>query len=342
MSALSEALDSVRAKIARYRGKDLNEQNTKTALIDPVLRALGWDVGDLEEVQQEYKRRPKDKPVDYALLLLRTPRLFVEAKGLEQNLTDRKWANQIMGYATVAGVEWVVITNGDEYRIYNACAAVPIEEKLFRAVTLTDENSAAEQTLSLLSKERITDMESLWKAHFVDRQIRALLESLFSADPDPSFIRLVKKRIPELSTKDVRGSLRRVQAGFDFPVDTSSVVTPQRGKKRKRPKGDRSPKMLGVSLGDLIQAGLLKPPLKLFRHYRDRTLEAELQPDATVSFEGKSYKTASTAADFARGTITGRRMNTNGWKFWQFRDEEGKPVELDAPRQEFLKRQAKQ
>ena len=92
MSALSEALENVRAKIARYRGKELNEQNTKTALIDPVLRALGWDVGDLEEVQQEYKRRPRDKPVDYALLLLRTPRLFVEAKALEQNLTDRKWA----------------------------------------------------------------------------------------------------------------------------------------------------------------------------------------------------------------------------------------------------------
>jgi predicted type IV restriction endonuclease len=78
----------------------------------PVLRALGWDVGNLEEVQQEYKRRPRDKPVDYALLLLRTPRLFVEAKSLGQNLSDRRWANQIMGYATVAGVEWVVITNG--------------------------------------------------------------------------------------------------------------------------------------------------------------------------------------------------------------------------------------
>ena len=126
MSALSEALSKVKAGLARYKGRQVNEQNTKTALIHPVLRALGWDVGDLEEVQQEYKRRPRDKPVDYALFLLRTPKLFVEAKALGQNLSDRKWANQIMGYATVAGVEWVVISNGDEYRIYNACAPVPI------------------------------------------------------------------------------------------------------------------------------------------------------------------------------------------------------------------------
>ena len=114
MSELTQVLDSVREKLRRYQEHAVNEQNTKTALIDPVLRALGWDVGDLEQVQQEYRRRPRDKPVDYALLLLRAPRLFVEAKALGQNLNDRRWANQIMGYASVAGVEWVVLTNGNE------------------------------------------------------------------------------------------------------------------------------------------------------------------------------------------------------------------------------------
>jgi hypothetical protein len=172
MTELSEALESVRKKIARYQGKQMNEQNTKTALIHPVLRALGWDVGDLDQVQQEYKRRPRDKPVDYALLVMRTPRLFVEAKALGQDVSDRKWANQIMGYATVAGVEWVVITNGDEYRIYNACAPVPIEEKLFRTVHVSHNDSPVEETLGLLSKGRISDneIEILWNAHFVARQ----------------------------------------------------------------------------------------------------------------------------------------------------------------------------
>ena len=37
MSELSEALESVRKKIARYEGKQMNEQNTKTALIHPIL-----------------------------------------------------------------------------------------------------------------------------------------------------------------------------------------------------------------------------------------------------------------------------------------------------------------
>jgi predicted type IV restriction endonuclease len=45
-----------------------------------MLQALGWDLYDPEEVNREYRRRGADNPVDYALLLLRTPRLFAEPK----------------------------------------------------------------------------------------------------------------------------------------------------------------------------------------------------------------------------------------------------------------------
>ena len=117
MNALHDVIALIRKRIARYQGESINEQNTKATLIAPLLRALGWDVEDLEEVHREYRHHPSDNPVDYALLDLRTPRLFVEAKALGRDLSDRKWANQIMGYAGVAGVEWVVLTDGNEYRI---------------------------------------------------------------------------------------------------------------------------------------------------------------------------------------------------------------------------------
>jgi hypothetical protein len=45
-----------------------------------VLRALGWDVEDVEEVAREYKGKKQDKPVDYALLVMREPRLFVDRR----------------------------------------------------------------------------------------------------------------------------------------------------------------------------------------------------------------------------------------------------------------------
>ncbi len=164
-SSLSLAIADVRRRIQRAGSKGLNEENTKATLLEPLLRALGWDIEDVDEVAREFRVKSRDKPVDYALLVLREPKLLVEAKGLGENLDDRRWANQIMGYAAVAGVEWIVLTDGNEYRIYNTHAAVRVEEKLFRSVRIGDEGELVESTLKLISKAelRTNRIEALWR-----------------------------------------------------------------------------------------------------------------------------------------------------------------------------------
>src|SRR5262245_66279344 len=112
---LREAIKDAVGKIRKYQDRTLGEQNTKASLIDPVLEALGWDVRDPDEVYREYKPTSKDSPVDYALTILRKPRLFVEAKGLGETLDDRKWSAKSLGYGTVADVEGGVLTGGDGY-----------------------------------------------------------------------------------------------------------------------------------------------------------------------------------------------------------------------------------
>lgn len=183
----------IAGRIEKYGPKVINEQDTKATMVQPVLRALGWEVEDLEDVQREYKQRPKDKPVDYALFLLRTPKLFVEAKALGQNLDDRKWANQIMGYASVAGVQWVVLTDGNEYRLYNSHATVPIDEKLFRTVRISDDPDASADTLALLSKDRIreNEIDVLWKAPAPDAcQSRVTMDRAY---PTPNLPRQTRR-----------------------------------------------------------------------------------------------------------------------------------------------------
>ena len=108
--SLESVVDNLRKKILGFRDRMelIVEENTKGALIEPLLSALGWDIQELDEVHREYKRKSKDKPVDYALFLQREPRLFIEAKALGEDLTNRKWASQIMGYAATAGVKWCV------------------------------------------------------------------------------------------------------------------------------------------------------------------------------------------------------------------------------------------
>ena len=344
---LAETLAEVRRRIAACDGKDMNEQNTKAALIDPVLLALGWDVGNLEEVTQEYKRKSLDKPVDYAMLLLRMPRLFVEAKALGQSLDAPKWANQIMGYAAVAGVKWVVLTNGDDYRIYNSCVAVPIEQKLFRSVKISDENSPTERTLGLLTKDGIreNEIEVLWDAQFVDRQVRSALEQLFSPEPDPSLIRALRGRAKDLPAKEIRKSLGRMHAKFDFPVEPAPSTTDEKRSAAARKawetrRGAKNGEHDRVKLRNLIEAGLLMAPLKLVATYAGKEFESELLPDGTVTFEGKVYKTCSAAAGVARGIVTSGRgtLPKNGWAFWHYRDESGRLVPLTDAREEYLRR----
>jgi predicted type IV restriction endonuclease len=64
MTTLEGVLAQVRERVDRYTGAPINEQETKAALIEPILRALGWDVEDIEEVRREYKPKRADNPVD--------------------------------------------------------------------------------------------------------------------------------------------------------------------------------------------------------------------------------------------------------------------------------------
>ncbi len=67
MTTLAATLQEVRQRVQRAGKKPLNEQNTKATLIEPVLRALGWDVEDIEAVVREFRLKSRDKPVDYGL-----------------------------------------------------------------------------------------------------------------------------------------------------------------------------------------------------------------------------------------------------------------------------------
>jgi len=306
------------------------------------------DTEELDEVRREYRRRPADNPVDYALLLLRMPRLFVEAKTLGSNLNDPKWAQQVIGYAVVAGVEWVVLTDGNEWRIYNAHAAVPVEEKLFRSVRLDDAVSAPEETLRALSKAQMQEnlIAELWKAHSVDRLVGAAVKGLFGSAPDPALVRFVRRRAPALAPADIRASLARVRVQLDFPVepaaprvDGAARLTVARSALRSAPRAPlaRGTPWRRITLKDLIEGGHVRPPIDLEVVYKRHSLTARIEADATVTWDGARYDSLSTAAGMARRSIIGappgrRYPQTNGWTFWRVRDEAGALRAVDGLR----------
>ncbi len=359
MADLEVALATVRDRITKYQRQGIGEQDTKAALIVPILRALGWDLEDLEDVKLEYRRRPADNPVDYALFLLRTPRLFIEAKSLGAHINDGKWASQILAYATVAGVEWVALTDGNEWRIYNSHAPVPVEQKLFRVVRVADPDTHAEQTLKLLAKAQMADhlIDAFWKSDFVDRQIRDALGRLFGPEPDPSLVRLIRAKASALNPAEVRASLSRLRTTFDFPVVATPPVErvdeaqePKRVKDESRTTSRSLTEKMGsgtpwrhVTLGQLITAGVVRVPFDIEHRYRGTQLAARIEDSSRIVFQGSAYDSLSTAGGVARksvaGPFSGRDIpQTNGWTFWQFRGPDGTLHVLDDLRRGFHER----
>ncbi|MGI8854328.1 MAG: hypothetical protein ACR2JW_01125 [Thermomicrobiales bacterium] len=349
MATLHEVLAQVRARIERSKSLHLNEQNTKASLIEPILRALGWDTEDFEEVHREFKPKSADNPVDYALFLVRSPRLFIEAKALGQDLNDRRWANQIMGYASVAGVEWIVLTDGDEYRIYNSHAAVPVEEKLFRRVHVSEgEDSPVEQTLSLLARDSIQKDEigMLWQAYFVDWKVRTAIERLFAQNPDPAIVSLIAERVRNLSKDDITASLGRAHIRFDFPAvpDLIPLHVPKNDmilSTQREISPSSTKRWYGVSVTELIASGIVKPPMQLEHNRGEHRLIAQLEPDGRISWQGNVYPSLSAAGGAALTSIIGHNSKggkraTDGWEFWCFRDADGSLKEIDVLRQRYL------
>ena len=360
--ALILAIQNLRENIKRLvaKGRSVGEEDTKRALINPLLDCLGWNLQDIDEVRNEYRYQAKSNPVDYALFLMGDPVLFVEAKPLRTSLDDHKWISQTIAYAVEAGVEWCVLTNGDEYRLYNAHALVDTQGKLFRTIQLSDQDreNLTVETLDLLSKEKMKEkqLSIFWKAHFVDRNVKSALEGLVY-NHDESLVRLLKKRTRGLKKGDILNSLKRADIRLEFqtlavekqppPDDISPKRAGRKPRKKtvdvQRTEKKQSPKSYDVELLDLIKAGLIRTPLEIEATHRKQRHTASVQDDGTIVFNKDRYASLSLAGGYARNISSGpptdgrKFYQTNGWIFWKYRDREtGKLEVIDKIRQKFL------
>ncbi len=118
----------------------VNETLTRYALIDPLLRELGWDTADPSMVIPEYKSG-KGR-ADYALLGSGgKPAMMIEAKSLGSSLRDAALTQGIT-YCIELGTKYFAITDGKRWEVYETYRAVPIDEKLIVEFNVTTQLTA--------------------------------------------------------------------------------------------------------------------------------------------------------------------------------------------------------
>ncbi len=113
-----------------------NEALTCRALIDPLLTVLGWDPSNPALVIPEYKI--ESRSADFALIdqVSGNPVAVIEAKKLGTPLESKEIA-QMITYASMAGIPYAGLTDGDHWQLYEVFRQAPISERCVLDVSIT-------------------------------------------------------------------------------------------------------------------------------------------------------------------------------------------------------------
>ena len=255
-----------------------NEAQVKSAVILPILRALGWNDADPSAILPEYKVRTRF--VDYALLDRGTPLIFIEAKRIGG--IDVGAETQLFDYATNRGVPILILTDGNRWDFYLSMAeGLPPERRFYRLELELEQNinEYADFLLDHVERSRVISGEARRSAesrHASNRgraRARKALEGVWTGlceEPD-EFIRdyLAEEVEKSCGTKpdlqDVEQFLResiasRVNIGKKQPANPPGGAPDP--SMPKVPKGGKRTRIMGFTYrGERVETGTAKATL---------------------------------------------------------------------------------
>lgn len=192
-----------------------NEANTKALMIEPLLAALGWDPTDLDVVDREVKVYDGTF-LDYGLKADGAPRLYVEAKAIGENLTDKKFVAQAVNYANNDGVVWCVLTNGNAWRVFKTNETAAMDKKLLFEIDISDENQPAAdmaKLFRLIGHQSVVDgtLDRYGERMFTDSRVRVALAAL-AVDPPKALVDALNAQLghPPVQVDALHRSLARI------------------------------------------------------------------------------------------------------------------------------------
>ncbi len=153
-----------------------SEALTRSALIDPLLRGLGWNTEDPSHVVPEFPIPSRQISADYALFTgTENPDVIIEAKKLGELPGDT--AHQAVTYCAADGFDCFAVTNGQRWEVYETRRPGALEQKRIAGFDIGRDTTSAVCSAAL----------SLWRQRFVDgRPTHVELETVRTrTDPEP-------------------------------------------------------------------------------------------------------------------------------------------------------------
>ena len=133
------------------KARDVNESDTVIIVTDILSELFGYD--KYSEITSEHSIRGTF--CDLATKLDGKIELLLEVKAIGLDLKD-SYVKQAVDYAANKGVEWVVLTNGTNWRIYKVVFSKPIDAEMVCEIdflVLDHKNSGHLEQLYTITKE---------------------------------------------------------------------------------------------------------------------------------------------------------------------------------------------
>jgi len=224
-------------KDARERGA--NESDTVMFIVKFFEELLGYD--SLKgEISKELAI--KDRYCDIALKIDGTVRVLVECKAASLRGLVEKHIEQAANYASRAGIRWVVLTNGIDWKLYHLSFSETegiAHELAFEANLPDDVDSDADalwNKLSLLSRDAVKEdrLEFYWSQKKA-LSPAAVVRVLFTQDVLTTIRRELNRNAPaRLELQDVFDAIRDVLSKEALLEAGEIGITKARKRRRRR------------------------------------------------------------------------------------------------------------
>ncbi|MDO9529172.1 MAG: type I restriction enzyme HsdR N-terminal domain-containing protein [Syntrophales bacterium] len=178
MNNLNEALVPIVEKIKKFRSLyEQNEMAVRDQIINPILRNLGWDPENPEEVQPNVST--EEGVPDYSLIKNGKKILFVEAKKLDVDIEQKEVVRQLAKYSFGEGTKYGVLTNGAIWVLIRSFeeGTTLTERIIWKTDIENEELPAVLRKISTISKTNIEYIEVLVKkSQILDEIWQSLLD----------------------------------------------------------------------------------------------------------------------------------------------------------------------
>lgn len=177
------------------KDRDVNESDTVSILNDILSEVFGYD--KYLEVTSEFAIR--GTYCDLALKVDNKIQFLIEAKAIGIELKDAH-IRQAIDYGANHGAQWVVLTNGIDWRLYRIRFEQPISSDLvcsFNFLSINTRDEKDQEYLFILSKEGLTKNS---RDDFYDKiqsVNRYIIGSLIMSEPVISLVRRELKKLTD-------------------------------------------------------------------------------------------------------------------------------------------------